>query len=195
MSALVENENLEKNDDKDLSDEQETQSNEAKKETNDQIEFEADDNKADKENDNKLSEELEALNDSFVRLQAEYANYRRRTQEEKKTIGLFANEKLMADLIPVIDNMERALESFEDKNSAQYQGVDLVYKSLKDSLSKYGMDEIPADIGTDFDHNFHMAVMQEPVEGMEAGKIALVMQKGYKLGNKVLRPTMVKVSS
>lgn len=138
--------------------------------------------------------ELSSLTESYARLQAEYANYRRRTQEEKETIGLFANEKIMTDMITVLDNMERALESFEDKEDPHFKGVDLVCKGLKDTLDKYGMKEIEAEIGMDFDPNFHMAVMQEQVDGMDAGKIAMILQKGYILGNKVIRATMVKVS-
>lgn len=142
----------------------------------------------------KVKGELSSLTESYARLQAEYANYRRRNQEEKETIGLFANEKIMTDMITVLDNMERALDSFDDKEDPHFKGVDLVYKGLKDALNKYGMKEIEADIGTDFDPNFHMAVMQEQVDGMDAGKIVVVLQKGYILGNKVIRATMVKVS-
>lgn len=141
----------------------------------------------------KLKEELDQMNDQYLRLQAEYTNYRRRTQQEKETIGLYANEKIMQELILVIDNMERALESFEDKEDAMYKGVDLVYKQLKDTLEKNGLEEIEAE-NQEFDPNLHLAVMQESVEGGEPNKVTMVLQKGYKLGNKVIRATMVKVS-
>lgn len=141
----------------------------------------------------KLKEELDQMNDQYLRLQAEYTNYRRRTQQEKETIGLYANEKIMQELILVIDNMERALESFEDKEDAMYKGVDLVYKQLKDTLEKNGLEEIEAE-NQEFDPNLHLAVMQESVEGVEPNKVTMVLQKGYKLGNKVIRATMVKVS-
>lgn len=141
----------------------------------------------------KLKEELDQMNDQYLRLQAEYTNYRRRTQQEKETIGLYANEKIMQELILVIDNMERALESFEDKEDAMYKGVDLVYKQLKDTLEKNGLEEIEAE-NQEFDPNLHLAVMQESVEGVEPDKVTMVLQKGYKLGNKVIRATMVKVS-
>lgn len=141
----------------------------------------------------KLKEELDQMNDQYLRLQAEYTNYRRRTQQEKETIGLYANEKIMQELILVIDNMERALESFEDKEDAMYKGVDLVYKQLKDTLEKNGLEEIEAE-NQEFDPNLHLAIMQESVEGVEPNKVTMVLQKGYKLGNKVIRATMVKVS-
>ena len=140
-----------------------------------------------------LESKIEQYEDKYKRLQAEYANYMRRTQQEKETIGIFANEKIITELIPVIDNMERALDACTDKEEALYKGVDLVYKQLKDSLAKFGVEEIEAE-NADFDPNFHMAVMQERIEGVEPNKVVMVLQKGYKLGTKVIRPTMVKVS-
>lgn len=140
-----------------------------------------------------LQSKVEESEDKYKRLQAEYSNYIRRTQQEKETIGVFANEKIITELIPVIDNMERALDACSDKEEALYKGVDLVYKQLKDSLAKFGVEEIEAE-DAEFDPNVHMAVMQESVEGVEANKVIMVLQKGYKLGTKVIRPTMVKVS-
>lgn len=136
---------------------------------------------------------IEELTDSLQRLQAEYANYRRRTQQEKETIGIFANEKILNELIPVIDSMERALEACTDKEDTMFKGVELVYKQLKDMITKFGVEEIEAQ-DADFDPNLHLAVMQESVDGVEPNKVVMVLQKGYKLGNKVLRASMVKVS-
>ena len=136
---------------------------------------------------------IEELTDSFQRLQAEYANYRRRTQQEKETIGIFANEKILNELIPVVDSMERALEACTDKEDTMYKGIDLVYKQLTATFEKFGLQEIEAE-NADFDPNLHLAVMQEAVDGVEANKVVMVLQKGYKLNTKVLRPSMVKVS-
>ena len=136
---------------------------------------------------------VEELTDTLQRLQAEYANYRRRTQQEKETIGIFANEKILNELIPVIDSMERALEACTDKEDTMFKGVELVYKQLKDMITKFGVEEIEAQ-DADFDPNLHLAVMQESVDGVEPNKVVMVLQKGYKLGNKVLRASMVKVS-
>ena len=141
----------------------------------------------------KLQDELDELNDKYQRLQAEYANYRRRTQQEKETIGVFANEKIITELIPVIDSMERALDACEDKEDTMYKGISLVHKQLIDTLVKFGVEEIEAE-SKEFDPNLHLAVMQESVDGVEANKIVMVLQKGYKLGTKVVRPSMVKVS-
>lgn len=141
----------------------------------------------------KLQDEIDKVNEQYQRIQAEYANYRRRTQQEKETIGLFANEKIINDLIPVIDSMERALEACEDKEDSMYKGIDLVYKQLQDTLNKFGVEEIEA-LDQEFDPNLHLAVMQEIIDGVEANKVVMVLQKGYKLGSKVLRASMVKVS-
>ena len=141
----------------------------------------------------KLRDEIDTLNDQYKRLQAEYANYRRRTQEEKETIGIFANEKMISELIPVIDSMERALDACTDKEDTMFKGVELVYKQLKDMIVKFGVEEIEAE-NAEFDPNLHLAVMQEAVDGVEANKVVMVLQKGYKLNTKVLRPSMVKVS-
>ncbi|MEG0478565.1 MAG: nucleotide exchange factor GrpE [Peptostreptococcus sp.] len=143
----------------------------------------------------KMENQIKEQEEAFLRLNAEYSNFRRRTTEEKESIGLYANEKVMDELLPVIDNMERALDSFEDKENPLYKGVELVYKQMLDALGKAGLEVIPSEVGSDFDHNMHMAVMQEPSEEYEAGKITLVLQKGYRLGKKVLRASMVKVSN
>lgn len=140
--------------------------------------------------ENKIKDQEEAI----LRLNAEYANFRRRTAEEKATIGLYANEKVINELIPVIDNMERALEACEDKESPLFVGVDMVYKQLLDALKSSGLESIDAELGQEFDPNLHMAVMQEASDEYEPGKILMVLQKGYKLDKKVLRASMVKVS-
>ena len=140
--------------------------------------------------ENKIKDQEEAI----LRLNAEYANFRRRTAEEKATIGLYANEKVFNELIPVIDNMKRALEACEDKESPLFVGVDMVYKQLLDSLKSSGLESIDAELGQEFDPNLHMAVMQEASDEYEPGKILMVLQKGYKLDKKVLRASMVKVS-
>ena len=140
-----------------------------------------------------LEKQLEEKDDKYKRLQAEYSNYMRRTQQEKETIGLFANEKIINELIPVLDSMERAMDACSDKEDDMYKGIELVHKQLIDSLQKFGVEEIAA-INEEFDPNLHLAVMQESIEGVEANKVVMVLQKGYKLKTKVIRPTMVKVS-
>ena len=140
-----------------------------------------------------LQKQIDEKDDKYKRLQAEYSNYMRRTQQEKETIGLFANEKIINELIPVMDSMERAMDACTDKEDDMYKGIELVHKQLIDCLQKFGVEEIAA-LNEEFDPNLHLAVMQESVEGVEANKVVMVLQKGYKLKTKVIRPTMVKVS-
>ena len=140
-----------------------------------------------------IKEELEKEKDKYQRLQAEYSNYIRRTNIEKETIGVFANEKIITELIPVIDSMERAVEACDNKEDKLFEGITLVHRQLKDTLAKFGVEEIEAE-DSEFDPNLHLAVMQESVDGVEANKVVMVLQKGYKLGTKVIRPSMVKVS-
>ena len=140
-----------------------------------------------------LQKQIDEKYDKYKRLQAEYSNYMRRTQQEKETIGLFANEKIIGELIPVLDSMERAIDACTDKEDNMYKGIELVHKQLIDCLQKFGVEEIAA-LNEEFDPNLHLAVMQESVEGVEPNKVVMVLQKGYKLKTKVIRPTMVKVS-
>ena len=140
-----------------------------------------------------LQKQIDEKDDKYKRLQAEYSNYMRRTQQEKETIGLFANEKIINELLPVLDSMERAIDACTDKEDDMYKGIELVHKQLIGCLQKFGVEEIAA-LNEEFDPNLHLAVMQESVEGVEANKVVMVLQKGYKLKTKVIRPTMVKVS-
>ncbi|WGX76761.1 nucleotide exchange factor GrpE [Paraclostridium bifermentans] len=120
---------------------------------------------------------IEELTDTLQRLQAEYANYRRRTQQEKETMGVFANEKILNELIPVMDNMERAMDACTDKEDNMYKGIDMVQKQLKATFEKFGLEEIEAE-GQEFDPNLHLAVMQEAVDGTPANQVVMVLQKG-----------------
>ena len=113
----------------------------------------------------------------YMRLMADFQNYKKRVEKEKSDIYSYANEKLVTELLNVLDNFERALE---------HEGED---KSFHE-----GMQMIPA-LGEEFDPNFHNAVMNEDTEEYESGTVSGVMQKGYTLNGKVIRPSMVKVAS
>jgi len=133
--------------------------------------------------------------DRLLRLQAEFANYKKRVEREKADIYSYANEKLATDLLDILDNLERALDSQDDSNkdNALYEGIELVLKQLKETLKKHGVEEIEA-MGQTFDMNLHHAVMSEAVDGVESNQITEVFQKGYTLNGRVLRPSMVKVA-
>ena len=137
--------------------------------------------------------EEEALNAKYLRLMADFQNFKRRTEKEKNDIYAFANEKLVSELLNVIDNFERALATATEGDSFA-EGMKLIFKQLQGVLEKFGVCEIEA-LGQDFDPNFHNAVMMEDSTEYESGKVTEVMQKGYILNNRVIRPSMVKVAN
>ena len=138
-------------------------------------------------------QKFEDLQQQFLLLSADFQNYKRRTEKEKADIYAFANEKIFVQLLDVIDNFERATESTEAEQGKFAEGMQLILKQLQDILLKNGVEEIQS-LNEAFDPNFHNAVMTESVEGVEAGKVTKVFQKGYMLNKKVIRPAMVAVS-
>lgn len=137
-------------------------------------------------------EEDEAWSDKYTRLMADFQNYKKRTEKEKADVYSFANEKIMTDLLQVIDNFERALGS-ECQDEAYAEGMQMIFKQLTDILKSAGLEEIEA-VGHDFDPNFHHAVLTDSNPEFDSGKVTEVLQKGYKLNGKVIRPSMVKVN-
>lgn len=137
-------------------------------------------------------EELAAQQDQYQRMLAEYANYKRRTEQEKEQIGAFTKAELLTGLLTSLDNMEKAIAA--PAGDEYKTGVDLVLRQFMDALSKMGLEEIPAE-NQPFDPNVHNAVMREDADGVEPDTVTAVFQKGYKLGDRVLRPAMVKVAN
>lgn len=138
------------------------------------------------------SEEDEAVNTKYLRLMADFQNFKRRVEKEKSDIYAYANEKLVSQLLDVIDNFERAL-LHEEADDSYVEGMKMIFKQLTGVLEKAGLEEINA-LGEDFDPNFHNAVMTEDNDDYDSGKVTEVMQKGYLLNKKVIRPSMVKVN-
>lgn len=151
-----------------------------------------DDKKEEKIDDKQIIVEL---NDKFLRLNAEFSNFKKRTEKEKSDIYKYANEKLIMSLLPVIDNMNRALLSIEEAKDHKLviEGVNLVKKSFDDFLTKNGVEIIKA-VGEKFDPSFHHAIMIEENDKIEDEIIIDEFERGYKLNDKVIRPSMVKVS-
>ena len=149
--------------------------------------------KPEKAEKNEKDPEEEALNTKYLRLMADFQNYKRRTEKEKSDIYAFANEKIVSELLNVIDNFERALDA-GDSGDSFVEGMNLIFKQLQGVLEKAGVVEIEA-LGQDFDPNFHHAVLTEDSAECESGKVTAVLQKGYLLNNKVIRPSMVKVAN
>ena len=140
----------------------------------------------------KYKNELETFKDRFSRTLAEYENYRKRTAKEKEGIYTLACEDILKDILPVLDNLERASAvagSVEDLK----KGIDMTVKQFADAFEKLQVEVIPTDDG--FDPNFHNAVMHVEDENYGPNAVAEVFQKGYKRGDKVLRCSMVKVAN
>lgn len=156
--------------------------------------------KASEKTDEKLEEakeektEDEDLNTKYVRLMADFQNFKKRTEKQKSEIHAYANEKIVMGLLEVMDNFERAL-MVDDENIASFkEGMELIFKQLKDVLTGAGVAEIEAENAV-FDPNFHNAVMMEDTDKVESGMVSEVLQKGYTLNGKVVRPSMVKVAN
>lgn len=129
----------------------------------------------------------------YMRLMAEFQNYKRRAAKEKTDTLQYANEKIVADILPVLDNFERALTTETEDIEGYAKGMQLIFEQLYKALENAGLEEIKA-LDEDFDPNVHNAVMTDNIEDKDDGKITKVLQKGYKLRDKVVRPSMVAVN-
>ena len=148
--------------------------------------------KKQKEENKKVQEELDTTKDRLLRLTAEYDNYRKRTIKEKEGIYSDAYVDVLKEIIPILDNLERAIAadgSVEDLK----KGIEMTIKGCQDSFTKLGIEEI--DASGEFDPNVHNAVMHIEDENLEKNVIAEVFQKGYKKDDKIIRHTMVKVAN
>lgn len=142
--------------------------------------------------DNKLIEDYEKLKNSFQRLQADFTNYKRRQENEKADIYKFSTEKLVLKVLPVLDNLERAINDIKEENTFT-DGVKLIKNDLEKVLKDEGLEEIDST-NQKFDANLHHAVFMEDSDEVESEYIIETFQKGYKLNEKVIRPAMVKVA-
>ncbi|MDD2573873.1 MAG: nucleotide exchange factor GrpE [Bacillota bacterium] len=145
-----------------------------------------------------LTKKNEEYCDRLLRLQADFDNYRKRVAREKEEMYGYVAGEVILDFLGVLDNMERAVQSAAvqscDCGSASLrEGIQMVVKQLKEILAKYDVEEIPAK-GEKFDPNFHHAVMQAEDSGKEEGTVLEVLQKGYMIKKRVLRPSIVKVA-
>lgn len=142
----------------------------------------------------KTEEKADDGNEKYVRLMAEFQNYKKRVAKEKNDIREYATEKLVTELLPVLDNFERALAASAEDDPAGYaKGMELIFTQMVTELQKSGLAEVEAE-GQDFDPTKHNAVMTEENEELESGKVSKVLQKGYALNDKVIRPSMVAVT-
>ncbi|MCC8016620.1 MAG: nucleotide exchange factor GrpE [Clostridiales bacterium] len=138
-----------------------------------------------------VQKQLDEVNDRLLRLTAEYSNFKRRSEKEKADAYNFAKADTIKELLPVIDNLERALANESKDYDALKKGVEMTFSSLISILSKLDV-EVLGEAGETFDPNLHNAVMHIEDENYKAGEIVDVFQKGYKTGDKIIRPAMVK---
>ncbi len=138
---------------------------------------------------------IEELQNALLRMQADNINYRKRKDEEVERMLKYANEDIVKDILPIVDNFERAIklddDNLDDELSKFLEGFKMIYCHLVESLEKYGVKAIDGD-NKEFDPVYHQAVLTE--KGEKPGMVIEVMQKGYLLKDKVIRPAMVKVS-
>ena len=141
------------------------------------------------------TEELHALNDKYLRLAAEFDNYKRRVQRDQRDTIRYANEKLFEDLLPTLDNLERALQSGREQAKIEglLEGVDLTYKHFLDTLHKMGIKQVTS-VGEVFDPAQHQAVGQVESTTVPENVVVDEYQKGYFLHDRILRPAMVTVA-
>ena len=138
-------------------------------------------------------ESAPAPDDSYLRLAADFDNYRKRVAREHAELTTRANERILNELLPVLDDLERALEAASAHEEAKLEeGVELVHRSFAAVLARHGLTPIETDGA--FDPHVHEALLAQPGEGAEPGSVLQVLQKGYRLGDRVLRPARVIVS-
>lgn len=143
----------------------------------------------------KLKEEVAASKNAYFKAYADAENLKKRLQAEADNVRKYRIQSFAMEVLPVLDNLERALDvKVDDQNVKNYaKGFEMIYQQLVSILDKEGVKEIEA-LDQPFDPNYHQALMQEPVEGVESGIVVQVLQKGYMLKDRVLRATLVKVS-
>ncbi|UCB49071.1 MAG: nucleotide exchange factor GrpE [Deltaproteobacteria bacterium] len=144
---------------------------------------------------NELQQETEKNHDLYLRSEAEIENIKKRNQKDKEEWVKYANESLIKEILPVMDNLEMAISHSQNENSVQAlrEGVELTLKGLRDALGKSGLEEVKAE-GEHFDPNYHHAVSEQGDESVEAGVILQELQRGYTLNKRLIRPAMVIVS-
>ena len=142
-----------------------------------------------------LRQQRDDYYDRLLRKTAEFDNYRKRTDRERIQLSEAAAADLIEELLPVVDDMERALkaDAGSEATEAIRRGVELIHKQLLETLRKRGVKPIES-LGVDFDPHFHQAVAHEPADGRREGEVVEEFSRGYMLGDRLLRPAMVKVA-
>jgi len=165
---------------------------EIKEETTEEVEEKDLEQNSSDEVEEKLNSEIEELKNQLLRLQADFVNYKNRTEREKSNSIILANEGLILKLLPVLDNFNRAFTHVNVEDET-VKGFVMIKEQFEAILKSEMVEEIESD-GAVFDPNLHNAVMTESKDGVDSGIILETFEKGYKIRDKVIRPSMVKVS-
>lgn len=142
----------------------------------------------------KKNEEIAALDDRYKRLVAEFDNFKKRTIKEKENIYIDSVCDVVTEILPILDNLERALAAFENKESGEYKGVEMIQKQTLDIFAKIGVEQIKA-LGENFNPERHNAVMHVDDDSVADNTVVEEFQKGYSYKDKVIRYSMVKVAN
>jgi molecular chaperone GrpE len=138
--------------------------------------------------------EKDAIQDRLLRTAAEFDNYRKRVERERRELSEYAGADILTDMLPIVDDLERALQATANGEGDPYRrGVELIHKQMTDLLRKRGVRPIDT-VGTQFDPRFHEAVMQEVSGDHREGEVMAELRRGYMLGDRLLRPAVVKVA-
>ena len=140
-----------------------------------------------------LEAQLKEKNDRILRLQADFENFRRRTAKEKEELAAVITQNMLGDLLPLLDNFERAMAVEQTDGEAFRKGVEMIFTQLKEVLNKNGLEHLEAE-GQPFDPNVHQAVMRVENPDVSDGTVTQVLQKGYRAKGRVIRPAMVQVA-
>jgi len=141
-----------------------------------------------------LQQERDALQDRLLRTAAEFDNYRKRIDRERRDLSEFAAADVLLELLPILDNFERALQAPAPPEADAFRkGIELIHKQMLELLRKRGARPIDA-LGSDFNPNLHQAVIHEASDSHREGEVMQELQRGYTLGDRLLRPAMVKVA-
>jgi molecular chaperone GrpE len=141
-----------------------------------------------------LRQERDELKERLLRTAAEFDNFRKRTDRERRDLAEFAAADLIRDLLPVVDDLERALAAPGwGSDDAAHRGVELIHRQLLDVLRKRGVQPIEV-VGEDFDPSWHESVATDPADGRREGEITGEIRRGYRIGQRLLRPALVRVA-
>lgn len=142
----------------------------------------------------RLQQEVDRLRELYLRKMADFDNYRKRQERDMVEFRRFAHADLLHDCLPVVDNLERALAAPAGNGGSLQTGVELVLRQFKEILARYGLAEVNP-LGESFDPSFHEAFQRQEMEGVAENTVVQVLQKGYLLGERLLRPALVVVAA